>query len=176
MTEEELEISRSTPHHRFDLPATPAPVVRKRESAPRDVEGAPPALDPEAERFVREVVSGEPVVMFALEWCEFCWSVRKLFSKLGIEYRSIDLDSVEYQTDDRGGKIRAVLARQTGAPTIPQIFIGGEHVGGCTDLFDEHAEGRLQRRLDTLGIDHLRSVKIDAYDLLPGWLHPRQAS
>ncbi|MBW2422796.1 MAG: cysteine synthase A [Deltaproteobacteria bacterium] len=176
MTEEELEISRSTPHHRFDVPAMPAPAAPSEQSVPHEDEEPGPALDPEAERFVRETVSGEPVVMFALEWCEFCWSVRKLFSRLGIEYRSVDLDSVEYQEGDRGGKIRAVLAAQTGAPTIPQIFIGGEHVGGCTDLFDEHTEGRLHRRLDALGIEYLRSVKIDAYELLPGWLHPRKAS
>ena len=62
--------------------------------------------------------------------------------ELGIEYRSIDLDSVAYQADDRGGKIRAVLAERTGAPTIPQIFIGGEHVGGCTELFDAGAAAR----------------------------------
>ena len=83
----------------------------------------------------------EPVVMFALEWCEFCWAVRKLFAQLGIAYRSVDLDSVAYQADDRGGKIRAALARRTGSPTIPQIFVGGEHIGGCTDLFDAWRDG-----------------------------------
>ena len=81
--------------------------------------------------------------MFALEWCEFCWSVRKLFAQLGIAYRSVDLDSVAYQAArPAAAKIRAVLKARTGTPTIPQIFIGGEHVGGCTDLFDAMAQRR----------------------------------
>jgi len=172
MTEEEIAISRSTPHHRFDVPSAPAaqPGVGER----RDDEAAPTELDPDAERFVRETVERQPVVMFALEWCEFCWSVRKLFERLGIEYHSVDLDSVEFQEGDRGGRIRAVLAERTGATTIPQIFIGGEHVGGCTDLFDAHCDHSILRRLDAIGVEYQRSVEIDAYSLLPGWLHPRK--
>ena len=60
---------------------------------------------------------------------------------LGIAYDSVDLDSVAYQADDRGGKIRAVLAERTGSPTIPQIYIGGQHIGGCTELFDAMRDG-----------------------------------
>ena len=45
--------------------------------------------------------------MFVLEWCEFCWSVCKMFAKCKIPYRSVDLDSMEYQQDNWGGKIRA---------------------------------------------------------------------
>ena len=65
--------------------------------------------------FVAEVLADKetPVVLFALEWCEFCWSVRKLFKKLNIPYRSVDLDSVEFQQDSRGKKIRAVLEEMT---------------------------------------------------------------
>ncbi|MBN1240973.1 MAG: glutaredoxin, partial [Gammaproteobacteria bacterium] len=117
-----------------------------------------------------------PVVMFALEWCEFCWSVRKLFTRLGIEYRSVDLDSVAYQADDLGGRIRTVLAERTGAVTIPQIFIGGEHVGGCTDLFDAWRDGSIQRRLDARGIAYDTAAEVDPYALLPKWLHPRKSA
>jgi cysteine synthase len=115
------------------------------------------------------------VVMFALEWCEFCWSVRKLFDRLGIAYRSVDLDSVAYQADDRGGRIRAVINARTGAATIPQIYIGGEHMGGCTDLFDAWRSGVVQRKLDALGVAYAPQ-EIDPYALLPKWLHPRQSA
>jgi cysteine synthase A len=172
MTEEETAISRSTPRYRFDAPPAPAP---KKEGAESE-ETAAAELDADAERFVRETVAQQPVVLFALEWCEFCWSARKFFSQLGIDYCSVDLDSVEYQEGDRGGKIRAVLAAQTGAVTIPQIFIGGEFVGGCTELFDAHGDGTMLRRLDEIGVDYRTSVEVDAYDLLPKWLHPRKAS
>jgi cysteine synthase A len=176
MTEEELAISRSTPNYRFDAPpvgaASVAPLPAKARATPRRDE----ALDPEAERFVASIVRDEPVVMFALEWCEFCWSVRKLFAKAGIAYKSVDLDSVQYQEGDRGGKIRAVLAAMTGAKTIPQIFIAGEHVGGCTETFDRWKDGSLQRRLEDAGIAYDRDLAIDPYSLLPRWLHPRRSA
>ena len=165
MNAEDLALSRSTPAARFDRPAAcPIPAARSP---------LPAACDAGAERFVADLVRDEPVVLFALEWCEFCWSVRKLFKRLGIRYRSVDLDSVEYQADGRGAKIRAVLARDTGSPTIPQIYIGGELVGGCTELFDAMREGSLQRRLQVCGIDHQAGVELDPYTLFPKWLQPR---
>jgi cysteine synthase A len=172
MNEEELALSRSTPNYRFDAPPPP-PAPTESDSAPTAADAAP-ELDPAAERFVAEVTATEPVVLFALEWCEFCWSVRKLFAKLGIEYRSVDLDSVEYQQDDRGGKIRAVLAERTGAVTIPQIYIGGEHIGGCTELFDACRDGSMQRRLAAAGVEYAAESELDPYTLLPNWLHPRR--
>ena len=127
------------------------------------------------EAFINEVItdSQEPVVLFALEWCEFCWSVRKLFQKLGIRYRSVDLDSVEYQREQRGQKIRAALTARTSVQTIPQIFIGGEFIGGCTDLFDAWKEGKVQSLLRQSGVSFAEDVDIDPYTFLPGWLHPR---
>src|SRR5258705_3124533 len=139
MTAAELEISRSTPSCRFDLPAAPPAAAAAK---PATVE-----INPAAERFVAELIANEPVVLFALEWCEFCWSVRKFFAQLGIAYRSVDLDSVEYQAGDLGGRIRAVLAERTGAKTIPQVFIGAEHIGGCVEVFDAWRDGSMRRRL-----------------------------
>jgi len=59
------------------------------------------------------------------------------------------------------------------APTIPQIFIGGERIGGCTDLFDAMRSGQLQARLDALGVAYDRDTALDPDTLLPGWVHPR---
>jgi cysteine synthase A len=171
MSEEEFALSRSTPNYRFDA-ATAAP-------APAAASGpAVEAPDAEADAFVTRVLDerDQPVVIFALEWCEFCWSVRKLFEKLGLRYRSVDLDSVEYQAGDRGGKIRAVLRARTGAPTIPQIFVGGEHVGGATDTFEAFKSGRLQQMLERAGVAFDRNPGLDPYSLLPNWLHPRKSA
>lgn len=162
MTAEEIELSRSTPGYRFDVKSTTAPVA--------DV---PPDAN-----FVRElnevIADPQPIVMFALEWCEFCWSVRKLFERYRIPYRSINLDSVEYQVNDRGGALRAALRARTGWNTLPQIFIGGEFVGGATDVFDECLSGRLKQRLVSQGISVEEEIK-NPYGFLPKWLHPRGA-
>lgn len=170
MTEDELALSRSTPNYRFDAP--PPAATPPDATAPEPQEE--PELDAAAVVFVDNVVHAEPVVLFALEWCEFCWSVRKLFAKLGIEYESVDLDSVTYQEDDLGGKIRAVLAERTGAKTIPQIFVGGDHIGGCTETFDAWRDGSMQRKLGGNGVAYDESIELDPYDLLPKWLQPRK--
>jgi cysteine synthase A len=175
MTAEEWAVSRSTPLCRFDAPSVPAPAP----AVPAPQENGEPqkvALDPAAEMFIDEVVKKEPVVMFALEWCEFCWSVRKLFKQLGVEYRSVDVDSVQYQKDDLGGKIRAVLAERTGLKTIPQIYVNGKHIGGATDTFDSWRSGELQKLLDVRGVKYDRESKLDPYTLLPKWLQPRKSA
>jgi cysteine synthase A len=121
-------------------------------------------------------VSHEPVVLFALEWCEFSWSVRKLFARLGIAYRSIDLDSVAFQHGDLGGKLRAVLAARTGTRTIPQVFIGGTHVGGATELFDAWRSGKARELLGIRGVAFDAGADLDPYSLLPKWLQPRKSA
>jgi cysteine synthase A len=165
MNEEEQALSRSTSGYRFDVKSVPQPVVDE----------APPALDPDARAYVHTATHdpAQPVVMFALEWCEFCWSARKLFDQLKITYTSVDLDSVAYQQGNLGGEIRKVLAAETGAKTIPQIYVGGQHLGGCTDLFDSFKSGELQPLLKSSGASFDTEVALDPYDLLPTWIHAR---
>jgi cysteine synthase A len=168
MTEEELEIARSTPGYRFDV-AAPA-------TAPAAVTPAgATAVDEAATAFVADAIRdpAQPVVLFALEWCEFCWSLRRLFQRLRIPFRSIDLDAVEYQPGDRGGRIRAALAARTAMTTIPQLFVGGEFVGGCSETLDGWRTGRLQSLLDAAGVDFDRSAVVDPQSFLPGWLQRR---
>ena len=165
MTPDEVEIADSTPGYRFGAAPPPPPAAEERlVAAPED-----------AVQFVNNATSdaGQSVVLFALEWCEFCWSVRKMFAKYEIPYRSIDLDSVEYQEEDKGGKIRAALREQIKSKTIPQIYIGGQHIGGATDLFDACKDGSIQRLLEENAVNFNKDINTDPYSFLPGWLHQR---
>jgi cysteine synthase A len=176
MTAEELEISRSTPGARFDGQASTPPVQAPvAATATMGAVAAPSESTTDADAFVAQVLAdpAQPVVLFALEWCEFCWSLRKLFAACSIPYRSVDLDSTDYQVDDRGGKIRSVLAARTGSKTIPQLFVGGEWIGGTTETMDAFKEGRLQRLLREQGVHFDEDADVDADAMLPGWLHPR---
>ena len=170
MNDAELAVSRSTPGYHFDEPValTPPAALQQPEPEPEV------ALDAEAEALVTRVVRDNPVVMFALEWCEFCWAARKLFAGLGISFQSVDIDSVAYQDRDMGSKIRPVLKDRTGSPTIPQIFIGGTHVGGCMDLFKTAQNGEMGRLLDSAGVEYARGARTNPYDLLPKWVHSRK--
>ncbi len=161
MTEEEVAISRSTPRYRFDVP----PTVR-----PQPIESD--AISEAARAFVAEAIGdrSQPVVLFALEWCEFCWAIRKLFQRCKIAYRSIDIDSVALQKDNWGGQIRAALAERTAMRSIPQTFVGGELVGGATDVFTAFTQGRLQALLAAHAVPFEDTLGAQASSLLPGWL------
>jgi cysteine synthase len=161
MTDDELALSRSTPSFRFDVATAAAPA-------------APATATLDAEAFVRDVIRDHPVVLFALEWCEFCWAVRKLFAHAGVPYRAIDLDSVEYQAGDRGNAIRAALTARTSVSTIPQVFVGGALVGGATDVAEAWKAGRFQQQLAAANVPYDTSA-IDPYAFLPKWLQPREA-
>ena len=88
MTEAELEIARSTDGYQIGGPSQPAPAAPRCASRrERGVAAFEAAIGDPA----------QPVVMFALEWCEFSWALRNFFQRASIPYRSVDLDSVELQ-------------------------------------------------------------------------------
>jgi cysteine synthase len=176
MNDEELALSRSTPGYRFDpAAATPAPATIPAPQSRTLVPALAPGVDAEAERVVAQSIEDHNVVLFALEWCEFCWAARKLFAYLGISYQSVDIDAVRYQAGDMGGRIRAALKARTGMPTIPQIWVCRQHIGGATDLFDAVRTGQVQALLAAAGAQ-CSDAPVDPQAFLPQWLHPRKAA
>jgi cysteine synthase A len=167
MNAEEWAISRSTPRARFDAlsPAAPTPAP-----APAPL----PAVTPWGRDFVERAViePARPVVMFALEWCEFCWTIRRLFKRIGVPLHSIDLDAAAWHAEGRGLQIRAALHAHTGQPTIPQAFVGGQWVGGCMDTLAAWREGRLQALLIRNSVPFQAEAIGDPSELLPAWLQP----
>lgn len=164
MDEAEMEISRSTPGARFDA------------APPAIAASAPAQADPKAVKHVDTIITDKdrPLVFFALEWCEFCWSAMKLLDLMGVTYRAVHLDGPNYSDPAWAGEVRTALAKSSdGAPTIPQIFVGGKHLGGATDLFDAFNEGRLSDIFDRAGITHGKPDLENAYSLLPKWLQKR---
>ena len=174
MTDEEWSISRSTPACRFDAP-TPAPAPPVCGLTPPTPAPVPVEVSTEVRDFVAQVLGDaeQPLVLFALEWCEFCWALRKLFAQCAIPYRSVDLDSTAYQREDRGGQIRVVLRERTGSRTIPQVFVGGEFIGGSSETMEAFKTGRLQALLRSKGVSFDESVHLDPYSLMPGWIQKR---
>lgn len=169
MDADEQAISDSTTNFRFDAPPTPLPVM--------EVDEQEPLISEITLQMLQQFIGNPryPVVMFGLEWCEFCWSVRKLFKKLSIQFHSVDLDSASYQPCELGGKLKATLVAHTGCSTLPQIFINGEYVGSCIEVFDAVNNRSLYRRLDKAGVPFNKVLDIDPYTLLPGWMHDNRS-
>ncbi|MBC7939352.1 MAG: glutaredoxin 3 [Chitinophagaceae bacterium] len=82
-----------------------------------------------------------PVKMYSTEACPFCIRAKALLARRGvaaIDEIHVDLDPAE----------RARMVQITGRRTVPQIFIGNTHVGGCDDLFALDQRGGLLPLLD----------------------------
>ena len=83
-----------------------------------------------------------PIVeIYTKAFCSFCWRAKNLLEAKGVDYVEISVDL--------GGKDRALMIeRANGRTTVPQIFIRGEHVGGCSELYRLDDEGRLDQLLN----------------------------
>ncbi|KAJ8566970.1 hypothetical protein K7X08_019178 [Anisodus acutangulus] len=94
----------------------------------------------------KEIVSANPVVVFSKTYCPFCVSVKDLLSKLGASFKAVELD-----TEKDGSEIQVALAEWTGQRTVPNVFIGGKHIGGCDSTTALHKEGKLVPLLTEAG-------------------------
>jgi len=87
-------------------------------------------------------MSEPKIVMYSTGWCPYCSRARELLKSKGVDFEEID---VEARPEARA----EMTARSGGRRTVPQIFIGATHVGGCDDLLELEAGGRLDTLLKT---------------------------
>jgi glutaredoxin 3 len=80
------------------------------------------------------------VEIYTKTFCGYCWRARSLLESRGIEFE-------EYVIDGGGPKREEMIQRANGRTTVPQIFIDGRHIGGCTDLLALDRDGRLSELL-----------------------------
>lgn len=76
------------------------------------------------------------VKMYSTGWCPYCQQAKALLKQRGVD--AID----EIRIDDAPAERKAMI-ELTGRRTVPQIFIGGRHVGGCDDLVELDRRGGL---------------------------------
>ena len=77
-----------------------------------------------------------PVVIYTREYCFYCESARELLRQKGVAFTEIDV------TGNRERRAE-MTARAQGRTTVPQIFIGATHVGGCDELYALEEAGAL---------------------------------
>ena len=78
----------------------------------------------------------QPVVIYTKSTCPYCHAAKALLRRKGASFDEISVDG------DRAAQM-AMAGRAGGRWTVPQIFIGETHVGGCDDLHDLEAAGEL---------------------------------
>ncbi len=80
------------------------------------------------------------VEIYTKAFCPYCWRAKGLLDSKGIAYEETPVDG--------GGPDRErMIQRARGRTTVPQIFIGGRHIGGCDDLLALERQGKLDQLL-----------------------------
>ena len=84
-------------------------------------------------------MSTPSVVMYTTSWCPYCERARKLFARKNVTIEEVDVESAPEK--------RAEMRNRSGRTSVPQIFIGDQHVGGSDDLHDLEEAGKLDALL-----------------------------
>lgn len=82
----------------------------------------------------------QTVVIYTKSTCPYCHAAKDLLRRKGAAFEEIPVDG------DRAAQMR-MAEKANGRSTVPQIFIGPTHVGGCDDLYALDADGRLDPML-----------------------------
>ena len=80
------------------------------------------------------------VLLYTTPSCGYCVRAKRLLTQKGVSFEEIDVS--------RDFKLRQEMVQKAGGRmTVPQIFIGGEHIGGCDELYDLEHAGNLDQLL-----------------------------
>ena len=79
------------------------------------------------------------VVIYTRKMCGFCTAAKKLLSDKGVAFRELD---ATFDFD-----IKQEMMKKSGRRTFPQIFIDGQHIGGCDELYALERSGKLDPML-----------------------------
>jgi glutaredoxin 3 len=88
---------------------------------------------------ISKETSMAPVTIYTKSWCPYCSAAKDLLRKKGVDFDEIDIER-------QAGSRQAMISR-AGRSTVPQIFVGERHVGGCDDLYALDSRGQLDSLL-----------------------------
>ncbi len=79
------------------------------------------------------------VIMYSKTVCPYCVKAKFLLKRKNVDFKEIMVDSDSVREE--------MIKKSGGRMTVPQIFIGGKHVGGCDDLYALEDAGKLDELL-----------------------------
>jgi glutaredoxin 3 len=82
------------------------------------------------------------IMIYTRGWCPYCSAAKDLLDEKGAAYTEIDIDKKPEARQE-------MIQKAGGRTSVPQIFIGGRHVGGCDDLYALEGDGRLDPLLQS---------------------------
>ncbi|XP_012935347.1 thioredoxin reductase 1, cytoplasmic isoform X1 [Aplysia californica] len=116
---------------------------------------AMPPIGDDVKPEVQQLIASNAVVVFSKTTCPFCTKAKDLLKSLSVKFEAVEVDKTE-----KGPKYQTALLELSGQKTVPNIFIHGQHIGGCDDLMSAHCSGQLTEMIQ----NKAALVKYD-YDL-----------
>jgi glutaredoxin 3 len=84
-------------------------------------------------------IKASKIMIFSKTSCPYCKKAKEAISQLTPLFSVVELDVIK-----DGAQMQAALLEMTGQKTVPNIFVGGKHVGGCDATLDAIASGQFQ--------------------------------
>lgn len=78
------------------------------------------------------------IVIYTKSYCPYCVKAKRLFQGKGLDYTEIDVEN-------NATLLQEMLSKSLGSKTVPQIFFGDKHIGGCDDLYALEESGELDK-------------------------------
>jgi|GEM_PF-924403 len=102
--------------------------------------------DDEKEQIEKQIAVNK-VMVYSKSYCPYCDMAKKLLETNGIEYEAVEINTVTNSL-----VVQAILFNLTGQKTVPNIFIGGKHIGGNSEIQQLAKSGTLKTILEESGI------------------------
>jgi glutaredoxin 3 len=116
----------------------PTRVTRTILSASASAKPAKPVSE-----LVASAISDNAVMVYSKSACPYCKNAKALLrQEVGDAFEVWELNQM-----DNGPEIQDYLQSLTGQRTVPNIFINGDHIGGCDDLMELHYAGKLKAKI-----------------------------
>ncbi|MCO5556559.1 hypothetical protein L7F22_010109 [Adiantum nelumboides] len=152
------ETSLQAPRHaflptrlcRFRLSLLIAPSQHLHRAAAPLAMSSTPSSPTDLDELIKLKNSENPVVVYSKTWCPYCLRVKSLFKEVRVKPFVVELDELADE-----GEVQAALQRLTGQSTVPNVFIGGKHVGGCEDTLNLHHYKKLIPLLEEANAEFL---------------------
>ena len=81
----------------------------------------------------------QKIIIYTTTTCPYCVRAKALLDRKGATYQEINVEDPSIREE--------MIQKAGGRKTVPQIFIGDFHVGGCDDLYELEKQGKLDQRL-----------------------------
>ncbi|CAO1616208.1 unnamed protein product [Jaminaea pallidilutea] len=96
-----------------------------------------------AKQAAEKLISEHLVAVFSKSYCPYCRQAKQVIGSLGLPQNKVGIVEMDQESD--GADVQAYLAEKTGQKTVPNVFINGKHLGGCSDVLEAEKSGELKK-------------------------------